>query len=317
MLEDFTTCHYRVVLSAGEQGLELPPYKGSTLRGGFGAAFRRIACSMRKKNCRNCLIMPNCPYTYVFETTPPPGSEVLRLYTSIPRPFVIEPPLVKKTEYNPGERLEFRLILIGKAIDYFPYFVVAFQELGINQGIGRGRRPYNLENIYSFNPLTGEELLVYEGKTARINSRDLRIAGKQVMTNLKYEQNCLRLRFETMTRIKYQKHLTEKIEFHMLIRNLLRRLSSLYYFHHECILDLDFKGLISRAQHVKIIEDTTRWEDWERFSRRQNTRMKFGGVVGDITYQGDLEQFLPFIKLGELIHVGKGTVFGLGKYTIL
>jgi hypothetical protein len=28
--------------------LILPPYKGSTLRGGFGAAFRRIVCVMRE-----------------------------------------------------------------------------------------------------------------------------------------------------------------------------------------------------------------------------------------------------------------------------
>jgi CRISPR/Cas system endoribonuclease Cas6 (RAMP superfamily) len=44
--------------------------------------------------------------------------------------------------------------------------------------------------------------------------------------------------------------------------------------------------------------------------------MKMGGFVGEITFQGELEQFLPFIALGEYIHVGKGTSFGLGKYEI-
>jgi len=45
--------------------------------------------------------------------------------------------------------------------------------------------------------------------------------------------------------------------------------------------------------------------------------MKMGGFVGDISFKGDLEKFLPFIILGEYIHVGKGTSFGLGKYDIL
>jgi hypothetical protein len=30
----------------------LPSYKGSTLRGGFGSAFRSVVCVMREKECR-------------------------------------------------------------------------------------------------------------------------------------------------------------------------------------------------------------------------------------------------------------------------
>ena len=41
-----------------------------------------------------------------------------------------------------------------------------------------------------------------------------------------------------------------------------------------------------------------------------------GGFVGDISFKGDLEKFLPFIALGEYIHLGKGTSFELGKYEI-
>jgi CRISPR/Cas system endoribonuclease Cas6 (RAMP superfamily) len=45
--------------------------------------------------------------------------------------------------------------------------------------------------------------------------------------------------------------------------------------------------------------------------------MKMGGFIGSITFRGNLEQFLPYLVLGEYIHVGKGTSFGLGKYRIL
>jgi CRISPR/Cas system endoribonuclease Cas6 (RAMP superfamily) len=41
-----------------------------------------------------------------------------------------------------------------------------------------------------------------------------------------------------------------------------------------------------------------------------------GGFVGDATFEGDLAEFLPALRLGELVHVGKGTTFGLGKYRL-
>jgi CRISPR/Cas system endoribonuclease Cas6 (RAMP superfamily) len=44
--------------------------------------------------------------------------------------------------------------------------------------------------------------------------------------------------------------------------------------------------------------------------------MKFGGLIGSITYEGKFDKFLPLLKLGEFIHIGKNTTFGLGKYKI-
>ena len=61
---------------------------------------------------------------------------------------------------------------------------------------------------------------------------------------------------------------------------------------------------------------TTRWYDWERYSARQDIRMKMGGFIGKVSFEGELNEFIPFVKLGELLHVGKGTSFGLGRYVI-
>ena len=44
--------------------------------------------------------------------------------------------------------------------------------------------------------------------------------------------------------------------------------------------------------------------------------MKMGGFVGKVEYKGDLSEFIPLLRLGEVIHVGKGIVFGLGRYEI-
>ena len=70
------------------------------------------------------------------------------------------------------------------------------------------------------------------------------------------------------------------------------------------------------AEQVTMASHRLRWEDWERYSTRQNTHMKLGGVVGPVRYHGPLGPFLPYLRLGEYIHVGKNTVFGLGQMAV-
>ena len=124
------------------------------------------------------------------------------------------------------------------------------------------------------------------------------------------------LDFVTPTRVVHAEALTPEPDFHVLIRVLLRRLSNLAYFHCGTELNLDFRGLITAAEQVETVSSDLRWHDWERYSARQDTRMKLGGVVGRVTYQGNFQPFLPLLQLGEIVHVGKGTSFGLGKYVI-
>jgi CRISPR/Cas system endoribonuclease Cas6 (RAMP superfamily) len=42
-----------------------------------------------------------------------------------------------------------------------------------------------------------------------------------------------------------------------------------------------------------------------------------GGFVGKISFSGLLIPFWSYLLLGEYVHVGKGSSFGLGKYEIL
>jgi len=115
----------------------LPSYKGSTLRGGFGYALKRVVCAIRDKECPDCLLKEKCVYSYVFETPPPSDTKIMRKYKSAPHPFVIEPSPERQRVYKSGDEIHFGLILIGRAIDYLPYFIYTFDELG-RIGIGKG-----------------------------------------------------------------------------------------------------------------------------------------------------------------------------------
>ena len=335
VLEPFRIARYRVTLKALD-ALGLPGFKGSTLRGGFGAAFRRICCSNRGsglragETCSGCILHETCPYGYIFETSPPPGSEALRKYENVPRPFVLEPPLDPKTQYSPGETLDFGLILIGRGIQYFPYFVVAFRELG-EVGIGRGRGRFQLDRIVALPPESpagkldnphAAEIEVYDGASGRVRQADASITGEHILreaerlVSLAASSGALSLQFQTMTRLKFESQLNPHPEFHILVRNLLRRASALSYFHHGVSLEVDYRRIIDRAQEVQLEHDDTRWVDWERYSSRQDTRMTLGGIVGRAVYLGEIGTFAPLLVLGQYVHVGKNVTFGLGKYEL-
>jgi hypothetical protein len=317
MLEQFKIAYYRLELAAGSEGLILPPYKGSTLRGGFGTAFRKIACAQIHSECRECILKHQCPYAYIFETAPPEGTQALRKYESIPRPFILEPPLETKTQYQPGEHLAFGLVLIGRAIEYLPYFILAFKELG-EIGIGKGRRPFQLDKVAAVNPFIKVEQEIYQATTGKVYNHDLAITGEIIAHKIgRVRQKLLTLDYQTMTRIKHGDSFIRYVEFHMLIRALLRRLSSFLYFHHGFEWDADFPALIKKAETVIRVKDTTKWVNWERYSNRQEARMRLGGVVGQVSYEGDFDDYLPILMIGELVHVGKAATFGMGKYKVI
>jgi len=308
----------------------LPPYKGSTLRGGFGNAFKKIVCALKEKDCPDCILKEKCVYSYVFETPPPAGARVMRKYPAVPHPFVIEPPMERKRGYKPGDELAFGLTLIGKAIDYLPYFIYTFDELG-NIGIGKGRGKYKLTAVSlkktgpllpahcSARPSEGNDTRIYDAETRKLEPFDAEDLAVDIepLDGDEAQPTVVKLNFKSPTRINYKDHITCDLEFHVLIRQLLRRISMLSYFH--CGIDTsgwDFKGFIDRAKNVSVKKRDLRWYGWERYSGRQDQRIDMGGFVGEIAFEGDTAPFLTLLGAGEILHVGKGATFGLGRYEL-
>ncbi len=299
---------YRLRLKFLEE-CPLPRYKGTTFRGAFGSVFKNTICVNKYGVCEDCLLKEKCAYSYVFETPVPEDSERMRLYTYAPHPFVIEPPQSDRQIFSKDEEVDINLVVLGKAIGYLPYFVYTFVKMG-NAGLGRKRGKFELLNIS--NEISGEE--IFNPSSGKLKQH------KPISINLSNNSsrigNNIKFNFITPVRIKYEDSLLDDLEFHILIRNLLRRLSNICYFHNGKKLDVDFNELIHLAEDVKKKSDSTRWIEFERYSTRQNTNMKMGGIVGEIEFEGDLSPFSGYLEAGKYIHIGKLTGFGFGKYSL-
>jgi hypothetical protein len=320
-LDAFRVARFNVTLEAKDR-LVLPENKGSVLRGGFGHVFRKVGCIARHGECPPCLLKGACPYAYIFETPPPADALILRKYPHAPHPFVIEPPLEAMTNYEPGTSLTFGLVLVGRGIDYLPYFIYAFEELG-RIGLGRDRGKFQLaeargeasvESADGWQPIYSGDRKVLSSDFQVRTGRDLVAAPATEPADALPAE--ITLQFRSPTRLQYNGHPAAPNAFHIVFRNLLRRISLLNYFHCGGAPLDDARDLVQAARAIETVEARLRWHQWERYSGRQRQQVPMGGFTGRVTYRGDLAPFWPWLRLGEWVHVGKAATFGLGQYRI-
>ncbi|MFC4769545.1 CRISPR system precrRNA processing endoribonuclease RAMP protein Cas6 [Effusibacillus consociatus] len=313
MFEELRVAKYRFTLQVGERGLELPSFKTAALRGGFGQVFKSLVCTHPAVECEVCPKRNTCAFPYIFMTRSSSEAEIQRKFESIPRPYILREHVDGKTRYKPGETLSFHLLLMGEAIKYFPYFVYTFDRL-TESGIGIGRTPVKLLNVEGLEIHSNLSYVLFDGTTRRLSNKSVTFTGETLTEKIKMvDSGQVTIHFETPFRTKWQGRFTNKADFHIVFRSLMRRLSSLLYFHHGVSLNIDFTDLVKKAEAVEIITQDTKWVDLDRYSSRQDSKMSLGGYIGQATYKGDLEPFVPFLLAGELVHASKQAVFGLGQ----
>ena len=71
-------------------------------------------------------------------------------------------------------------------------------------------------------------------------------------------------------------------------------------------------------EHLPIVEKEKAWPvKMKRYSGTQNSKVTFSGIRGWCDLRGLDESMLQLLLAGELLHIGKNTSFGFGKYTLV
>jgi hypothetical protein len=305
---------YRLVFRVVEP-LRLPDYAGSAWRGAFGRALKRLVCVTRERHCPDCLLYRSCAYPYIFETPPDPADGLLGKASAAPHPFVLLPDGAARGVHSPGETLALDLTLFGHGNRQLPYMIHALDQAG-RHGIGADRGELQLTEV-SQQLDAGDWQPIYR-PGERLRPQPAFIPPTPACPER------LRVTLHTPLRLRNRGHnvTPESFTFGALFANLLRRVSLLMRFHADAALATDFAGLVRRAHEIPLHDRRLRWQDWTRYSSRQQTTMQLGGVVGNFELDGSgpgsepLEPFWPYLWLGQWTHAGKGTSMGLGCYRI-
>lgn len=286
----------------------LPPYKGSTFRGAFGTSLKRIVCAVRERECAACLLATRCLYARVFESLPPTVNESSSVPP--PSPYLIEPDSSPRTHYCAGDSFGFNLLLFGEFVHSLPYFIYAVETMG-EGGVGKklgDRRPR-----FSVNQVTVSGTAIYDPAARRLVSEP----PPQLVpppTLGEEMSGRLTIALQIPLRLKNDNRLTDKVDFKTVIRAALRRVSAMHAAYGAGDPPLDYRGLIAEAASVKTVESTLSWHDWKRYSNRQQDEMLFGGLVGNISFMGNIGPFMQIMEQARLMHIGKQTTFGLGGF---
>ena len=155
-----------------EDQIALPVYnKGNILRGALGRSLRDIACFFPQEECIKCDIA-ECVYRDFFNSMPDPNVRKLSKNENIPRPYVIKPPLERKTLYLKDELIKYEMVIFGRAIDFLPYILITLKSAARN-GLGKNRGRARLEKIYQKNPVAGNDHELFSSENDMVYPGDI------------------------------------------------------------------------------------------------------------------------------------------------
>ena len=120
------------------------------------------------------------------------------------------------------------------------------------------------------------------------------------------------VRFLTPTELKGGENLDEPPEFGVLLARARDRVSTLRFLYGAGRLDVDFKALGARAATVGRTRTSLSRVSALRRSSKTGQVHPLEGFVGEIEYEGDLGEFLPYLQAARWTGVGRQTVWGKG-----
>jgi len=257
-----------------------PPYFiGAMLRGALGYTLKKVVCINPSYQCEGCFDTSRCLYYDFYER-----ENVQHLFRL---DLVLE-----------SECYRFGLYLFGDACVKLPYLLLAIEKALKENGLGRARLKFNAVEIY----VDGEPVYQEGAFLADLTSKPQSLISSGYCPNLKI-QLLTPLRIKQSNSVEYN-----DIGIKDILRSIHQRVQQL--FHHQTCHRLPYEP--SYTTEIK----TLTYKPLYRKSSRQKRSIVLDGVLGEMAVIGLDQRSYDLLKIGEVIGVGKQTVFGMGKIKV-
>jgi hypothetical protein len=289
--------------------LYFPPGKaGNVIRGALGHTFKRFVCQASCPGAKTCDQRFTCAYARLFEPTA--RTEGPSGLVDWPRPFVIRATHLDGRRFRPQENFDFDFFVFELKDPALAYFAFSFSQL-LREGLGPGRAATELIAIHELDEARKVRAQIFDGHTL--------LEQHPIMLFLQADARPVdraEVRFLTPTEIKGAGQILREPDFGVLFARIRDRLHTLRQLYGRGPLPLDFSAMGKRAQQVKLVRNNTRWETHERSSGKTGQTHPLAGFVGTAEYQGDLAEFLPYLRAASWTGVGRQTTWGKGHIEV-
>lgn len=231
-----------------------------------------------------------------------------------PRPFVFRATHLDGRTIRAGETFFFDLNLFDMGNPSIAYLVLAFAQLA-HEGLGPRRGRANLTEVSQVGESGEQVARIYDGESFLLQqgAAPMELSLEPVPERVER----VRVRFVTPTELKSGQKVAARPGFGVLAARIRDRLSTLKKLYDDGPLEIDFRGFGERATQVRMTRCKLERVDVERRSSRTGQVHPIGGFVGEAEYEGELNEFMPYLRAAKWTGVGRQTVWGKGEVAIL
>jgi hypothetical protein len=298
-----------------EKGIAFRSPASFIFRNNIGFQLKRLTCILRSSECDSCILNKTCIYSSVFETPIDKNNGIIKGRDRASHPYLVYSDALTGLK---TERINIDIVLIGTAVNYFPYILLTMINIG-KSGILRDRIHFDVESVLC----QGKSVLnrkddYCENVSPLIWDWD----GSALAENKNERIKEVELAFLSPLRIKHNGKLVSNITYKDILYGAVRRVDILdNLFGNGSFpsrsVTADSLGFIESASNGKEFLSRLKWTDYSRYSARQKQSMQMGGLMGKAVVKGAFSsKELAFLKAAELFHIGKNASFGLGKVEV-
>lgn len=311
----YVKLHFTVCIA---EDCRLPRNKASALRGGVGQMMILQNCIMASaartdEDCRGCSCRQECLVQRFLYT--PVSIQPAFSAEKLSMGYLFECENYYE-DFSEGDTFDFQVILFGKSRVYLNLLLQAVWALG-QQGLGKEKGRFSVVRILN----SRKEDVLCDGYGGAQIRKDRyypeTFAGYAQFRMRQLQKNGYRaaLKFQTETDIRFRKQRMTEFNMEAIVSALARRI---YLF--NCFegteMDLDLFMEEMTLELPKICYQDVNQIQVKRFSSRQMSSMKLGGIKGEVQLDEIPGHLLPWLLAGEVMHIGKNTSFGFGRYRV-
>ncbi|MBR2046576.1 MAG: CRISPR system precrRNA processing endoribonuclease RAMP protein Cas6 [Agathobacter sp.] len=284
----------------------LPVSKTSAIRGGMGEMLLRANC-IRDRKCEKCDFYNECIVQRTMYSQFDNKPDFITTGDSVG--YVVECENYQEI-FEAGDTLEFNLILFGKTIVYFNQYLQALFALGQN-GLGKNYAKFVIAQVSN---TKGQPIL--DGNDVYMKYYQVETLSAYVdyrLNQVDQEGIPNKIVFYTPLTQKYKGEFLKAFDMDAITKSIQRRLYML-----NCFEGKDLASFYEAEFIIpKIMEQQVRDIHVKRYSSRQDAKMTLKGIKGEILLDAIPKELLELYLAGEVIHIGKNTSFGFGRYKLI